>query len=359
MIYSYSRLKRYADCPASFQYKYLYEMVEVPTEPLILGKTVHTAIQLYLSGADIQTAVDSAILQEAELPIDREEVIRMVQHPMVMGISGGEVEERLTIPLDNEGVIKFQGYIDWYKELPDGTVQLIDWKTNRSKYDPTDNHQLGLYSWYLSQNTGATEINAELVFLRYPYADSHQAHIYTKDEMEEARKWALQIAEEINDKVAELSLLDGVEGDNLFPATPGKACQYCSYASLCIKSVNVDPVRVDDKIDAERVAAEVIRLEAALSDMKDNLKAWVKENGGISVGDSTFDFVPSVSWNIGAKKLYELCAELYDAGIDAFEYLTITASNLKKIGIDEEEMATYGKKKISKTFRLVKAKEAC
>ena len=359
MIYSCSRLKRYADCPAAFQYKYLYEMAEAPTEPLILGKTVHTAIQLYLSGADIETAVDSAILQEAEIPVDHGEVIRMVQHPIVTGISGGQVEERLSIPLDDEGLIQFQGYIDWYRELPDGTVQLIDWKTNRSKYDPTDNHQLGLYSWYLSKITGATEINAELVFLRYSYADACQAHIYTRNEMEEARKWALTLAEEIDDKVAELNLLDGVESDNLFPATPGKACQYCSHASLCIKSVNVAPVRVDDRVDAERVAAEVIRLEAALSDMKDNLKAWAKDNGAISVGDSTFDFVSSISWNIGAEKLYELCAELYDAGINAFEYLTLTASNLKKMGIDEERLATYGKKKISKTFRLVKAKEAC
>lgn len=33
----------------------------------------------------------------------------------------------------------------------------------------------------------------------------------TKTEMEEARKWALQLAEEIDDKVAELNLLDGVD----------------------------------------------------------------------------------------------------------------------------------------------------
>ena len=107
MIYSYSRLKRYADCPASFQYKYIYEMAESPTEPLILGKTVHTAIQLYLNGADIETAIDSAMLQEAELSVDRSEVIRMVQHPVVTGISGGQVEERLTISLDDEGLIQF------------------------------------------------------------------------------------------------------------------------------------------------------------------------------------------------------------------------------------------------------------
>jgi len=359
MIYSYSRLKRYSDCPASFQYKYIYEMAESTTEPLVLGKTVHAAIQMYLSGTDMHTAIDSAILQEAELPIDRDEVIKLVQHTMVKGIIDGQVEEHLAISLDDEGLINFQGYIDWWCELSDGSIQLIDWKTNRSKYDPKDNHQLGLYAWYLSQVTGASEINAELVFLRYPYAESSQAHTYTSTEMEEARKWALQLAEEIDDKVAELNLLDGVDDDGLFPATPGKHCQYCSNPSLCIKSVNVDTVRVDDRVDAERVAAEVIRLEAALADMKDKLKAWAQENGGIAVGDSTFDFVPSVSWNIGAEKLYELCTELYDAGIDAFEYLTLTASNLKKMGVSEEKLATYGKKKISKTFRMVKAKEAC
>lgn len=359
MIYSYSRLKRYADCPASFQYKYLYEMPESSTEPLVLGKTVHAAIQKYLSGTDMQTAIDSAMIQEAELSIDRDEVIKLAQHSMVTGISGGQVEERLAITLDDEGLINFQGYIDWWRELPDGSVQLIDWKTNRVKYKPKENHQLGLYAWYLSQVTGANEINAELVFLRYLYAESREVHKYTVCEMEEARKWALVLAEEIEDKVAEVNMLGGIDDDRLFPATPGKHCQYCSHASLCIKSVNLDPIRIDDKADAKRVAAEVIRLESALDDMKSKLKEWAKDNGGIAVGDSTFDFIPSVSWNIGAEKLYELCAELHDAGIDVFEYLTLTASNLKKMGIDESKLVTYGKKKVTKTFRLVKDKEAC
>jgi len=216
-----------------------------------------------------------------------------------------------------------------------------------------------LYAWYLSQLTGAKEVDAELVFLRYPYVESRQAHKYTVNEMEDARKWALQLAEEIEDKVAESNMLNSADDDSLFPATPGKYCQYCSHASLCIKSVNVDPVRVDDRTDAERVAAEVIRLEAALSAMKDKLKAWAKEHGGIAVGDSTFDFVPSVSWNIGAEKLYELCSELHDNGIDVFQYLTLTAANLKKIGMTDDQLAAYGKQKTTKTFRLVKLKEAC
>lgn len=361
MIYSYSRLKRYEECPASFQYKYLYEMTEPPTEPLVLGKTVHAAIQMYLNGMDIEAAVDSAIFQEAELPVNRDEVLYLAQHSMVTNISGGHVEQHFAVPLDTAGLLKFQGYIDWYKELPDGAVRLIDWKTNRQKYSPTDNHQLGLYAWYLSQVTGIKEINAELVFLRYPHTDGCQAHKYTTAEMEEARQWALRLAEEIEEKVAEWNMSGGMDGgsDNLFPAKPGKACSYCSHASLCIKSVNFDAVKLDDRADAERVAAEVIRLEAAMDDMKDKLKAWAKENGDIAVGDAAFSFVPSVSWSIGADKLYELCAELHDAGVDVFQYLTLTAANLKKLGVGDDKLAIFGKKKVSKTFRLLKAKEAC
>ena len=359
MIYSYSRLKRYADCPASFQYKYLYEMSELPTEPLVLGKTVHTAIQLYLAGTALQSAVDQAILQEAELPVDRDEVLRLVEHPMVRGIQGGKVEQQFLIPLDREGVIQLQGYIDWYEQLPSGAIKLIDWKSNRQKYAPTDNHQLGLYSWYLSQVTGATKIDAELVFLRYLCANSRQAYIYTGIEMEEARKWALTLATEIEDKVAELNLLDGGDDVNLFPAIPGKHCQTCSHASLCIKSVQINPVKIDDEVDAQRVAAEVIRLESATSEMKEHLKAWAKEHGAIAIGDSSFEFVPSISWNIDAEKLYDLCSELHDRGLDVFQYLTLTAANLKKMGVTDAQLQLYGKQKTTKTFRLVKAKEAC
>ncbi len=122
MIYSYSRLKRYADCPASFHYKYLYEMAESPSEALVLGKTVHTAIQLYLSGSDIKTAVESAMLQEAELPLERDEVLRLVQHQIVEESVDGQVEKHFIIPLDDKGLIQFQGYIDWYKERADGSI---------------------------------------------------------------------------------------------------------------------------------------------------------------------------------------------------------------------------------------------
>jgi len=355
MMYSFSRLKKYSECPASFQYKYLFDMPEVITEPLVLGKTVHATIQAYLGGVDMDAAIDSA-MQDAELPIDRNDVAKLAYHPYVTSTNGGHIEDHFVVPLDEYGTIQFQGYIDWWDKKSDGSIQLIDWKTNRIKYAPKENYQLGLYAWYLSRITGAKEINAELAFLRY---QSGENHIYNIRDMEDARQWALNLAEEIEDKVAEWNLVSEMQDDSLFQSIPGKHCQYCGYASLCIQSVKIEPLNIEDCADARKLATEVIRLEAALDDMKGKLKEWVKNNGDVSIGDSAFAFVPSVSWSIGAEKLYDLCSELHDNGIDVFQYLTLTAANLKKIGVTDDQLLLYGKQKTSKTFRLVKTKEAC
>ena len=166
MIYSFSRLKKYSECPASFQYKYLFDMPEAVTEPLVLGETVHAAIQAYLVGVEMNAAIANA-MQETELPLDRNEVEKLTHHSAVTNTCGGHIEEHFTIPLDEYGTIQIQGYIDWWDKSSDGSVHLIDWKANRIKYAPKENHQLGLYAWHLSQITGAKEINAELAFLLF------------------------------------------------------------------------------------------------------------------------------------------------------------------------------------------------
>lgn len=64
-----------------------------------------------------------------------------------------------------------------------------------------------------------------------------------------------------------------------------------------------------------------------------------------------------MSWNIGAEKLYELCTELYDAGIDAFEYLTLTASNPIKKRNDEEKLINHGKRKYQRRLGVARQKK--
>lgn len=353
MIYSVSRLQLYERCQASFYYKYLLELPESISQPLVLGKTVHTAIEKYLNGDDLDTAVQNA-RYNAAIELDEQEVYDLASHPTVLSVIGGYVEQHFELPLDDQGRFVIQGYIDYYNH-DDSTVTLKDWKTNRSPYEPTANHQMGIYAWALHQLTGANEVQSELVFLRYPNSKRRYVHTYQQPDMEESRQWALSIAMEIESKVKELEQ----HGDStiLFSDQPGVHCQYCGYAEICIRSCKVDPLTIDSADSAVQLATEAIRLEAALTQYKEQLKSWAKTNGDIVLGDSRFSFVPSISWGFTGEQLYDLCVELHERGVDVFQYLSLTAANLKKIGVDEDKLAVYGKKKVSNTFRLTKLKE--
>jgi len=354
LIYSFSRLQLYSHCPAAFYFKYLLDLPEPPSEPLVLGKAVHSAIQLYLGGDDIDTAVQSSI-NEAGLPIDPEEVRNLASHPAVMSVMGGTVEDHFMLPLDDSGSIILQGYIDWWN-TDDNKVSLLDWKTNRSPYLPQNNQQLGLYAWALSELTGADEVHGELVFLRYSYSTMRYNHVYALQDMSKAREWASGLALEIEGKLAQMNVAANTVPDTiLFPDRPGVHCQHCSYASLCIRSAMVEPVVIDDMLAATKLAREVIRLEAALSDYKDSLKTWVKTNGDVSVDDSLFTFVPSSSWHFTDSKLKELCTSLDNQGIDYWQYLSLTAAQLKKAGLGDDEISLFGAKRETNTFRLIKA----
>lgn len=352
--YSFSRLQLFERCPAAFYYKYLLELPEGDQQALILGKIVHTAIDRYLSGDTLDHAVQTAVAG-APVPLDEREVYTLASHPTVMAIIGGSSEECFHLPLTPSGNITLLGYIDW-SARDDTALHIIDWKTNRSPYDPTDNHQLGLYAWAMSQVTGVEEVYGELVFLRYPSSRQLYGHTYTHADMEDARQWAISLATRIEDLLTKLDA--GTDGLSLFPDQPGMHCQHCGYAGLCVRSTKISPITVTDHAAAVKLATEVIRLESALGDYKESLKAWAKANGDIVVGDAAFSFVPSVSWGFSSEQLYDLCAELHDQGIDVFQYLSLTAANLKKIGVGDDRLSQFGKKKVTNTFRLMKQKEA-
>ncbi|MGB9804544.1 RecB family exonuclease, partial [Desulfofundulus sp.] len=155
MIFSYSRLAKYKECPWAFYKKYILELPEEPTEAQEQGKAVHRVIQEVLTDSSA-TLADAAVraCAEAVLPLDPETVMELAKHPAVeqvreLALVGGHVEEHFELPLDGPGSPVLQGYIDLWWEDPAGAT-LIDWKTNRATYNPRDNHQLGLYAWSIN-----------------------------------------------------------------------------------------------------------------------------------------------------------------------------------------------------------------
>jgi len=81
--------------------------------------------------------------------------------------------------------------------------------------------------------------------------------------------------------------------EQVWPATPGSACAYCPIAAKCReRNVLADlDVVVTSADEAQKAAADLIILNAAYDQRREQLKAWADEEGPVEVGDSTVGYV--------------------------------------------------------------------
>lgn len=223
MLYSYSRLSLYETCPYRFYQKYILGKSEPVTKPLALGKAVHKAIELKIQGAEVEDAITSAIIESDFHPeVTHEEISSLTQRvPQV----SGQTEVHFVLPLGSG--IQIQGYVDLLQE-----VQFWDWKSNWKPYQANDTRQLALYAWAIMEMRELQRIKGTLFFLRFRKAESF---VYTHSETNEAREWALRLAEEIEMKKSCQESFPEM-ASSLFSPTPGSHCRHCSFVLECIKN---------------------------------------------------------------------------------------------------------------------------
>ncbi|MGB9805131.1 MAG: RecB family exonuclease [Desulfofundulus sp.] len=356
-VFSYSRLSRYESCPAAFYRYYCLRAGGAPTEALVTGKAAHAVIEaaMRLGRKDevFFRVASEAVLAASPLEIDPEEVFSLTYRDIVLREfhPGNRVEEHFVVPLDGEDPFapQVQGYIDLWR---DGSrIELIDWKTNRKAYGPADTHQLGLYAWYLSRRTGKA-VRGKLVFLRLNEVLEHE---FSYRDMEGAREWAYALAREIQDRLCRVS--EGGDHRELFPARAGDACRSCEYAAECVDG-NLPPVpgEVRTYQEAESLGAEILRLDTALGQMKDILKAYVSACGPVVVGSRQFALVPSVYWKWDARSLEAAFERIRQEGRDPFDFLSLGATQVKKLGWGEDVLQELGAvKRESVSFRDIAA----
>ena len=94
--------------------------------------------------------------------------------------------------------------------------KIVDWKTNRVRYDVRDNYQVGLYAWAVGQLKGRSTVEGNLFFLRFK---RESKHVFNQVDMERSRQWALGVANEINSKRELLDMLPE-EDRGVIPSTP-------------------------------------------------------------------------------------------------------------------------------------------
>ena len=115
-------------------------------------------------------------------------------------------------------------------------------------------------------------------------------------------------------------------------------------------ATEIQEQKLQSQEDAVQLANEINRLEAALKQMKDSLKAYVQVYGSVDTGEEVWDFYQSVSWKFDRNHLKELAGEMAMEGIDPWEMLNISKANINKLGWDEQRISQLGTKKVTQRF---------
>jgi hypothetical protein len=234
-VFSFSRLKLFEGCPYRWFLKYVEKIEESEALPLMLGKAVHKAIEEKMLGKSDKEALLEGWKEVTYYPLDLIEYESLYRRANV--VKGDalrpnvEVEKHFTLPLDGEGSPRIQGFIDVIRQIF-GSYSFTDWKTNRMMYDPMENMQLALYAWALSKIYGVSEISGTLFFLRF-FKDNAKTMTFKKEEMEEARLWALEVSNHINSAMNDYYVANA-DFDGCFPAKANPGCANCPYADICM-----------------------------------------------------------------------------------------------------------------------------
>lgn len=109
--------------------------------------------------------------------------------------------------------------------------------------------------------------------------------------------------------------------------------------------------------EAVELANEINRMEAAVKLMKEELKTYVNQHGPIDTGQEVWNYYPSVSWSFDKDGLKELARNMALEGFDPWEFLSVSKTNLNKLGWEDGYLEQLGKKKVTRRFTSRKIKK--
>ena len=220
-------LLQYDECPRLFRYLHVDRLPERPSPWAALGTEMHRRIEeMARSGAEDAPGEEDWELKpegverpdggqgEAGTP----DLLRVYSRSRFGRRPATKIEEAFTLPL---GPNLLRGRIDRLDRLPDGSWEIVDFKSGRfpGQVDRRYRLQLQVYSLAAWRLWGIEPelMSSHLFFLA---SDHDEALCFKAEELKETEAWAMKGLEQIRQEV--------------FPRTDNpEPCVYCGYAHLC------------------------------------------------------------------------------------------------------------------------------
>jgi len=247
-VYSHSRLSCYEQCPQKFKLQYI-DKVETEVEESVeafLGSRVHETLEkLYrdLQHQKINSLEELLVFLQSEWKknwsddivivsndYNQENYLKMAEKYVTDYYNRYKpfdnektvaLEERILIDLDDAGTYRLQGYIDRLTETKDGYYEIHDYKTNSrlplADYIKSD-RQLALYMIGVKNNyPDVKHVRLIWHFLKF---DKEIDSTRTDEELGRL-------------KTDTIKLIEMIEQDETFRASPSILCDWCEFKSVC------------------------------------------------------------------------------------------------------------------------------
>lgn len=239
MIYSYSNVDTYRQCPMRWYFRYIKKMRSdldlVPNNPLLIGTLMHEALEHGIELAEANYYSNYPIINDRHV----EEVIKASRMVSKVDLPEGVHEFKLD-------AVDFVGYIDYVSYNEDGSVSLWDFKYSNNKRYIVDSMQLHIYKYYYELLTGQEVSSLHYLFipklsLKKDFEmTTGDFRLLLEDELEDLEPEIVDI-EFSQDKVAEyFGYIKEIEAeDTKLVKKIGPLCHWCDYEKICFK-INLD-----------------------------------------------------------------------------------------------------------------------
>ncbi len=235
---SYTQLETFMTCPLQYKYRYVVRIPAPPAAALSFGQTLHETMRVFFTAVKEgkRPSIDDLLRCYREQWIAKgykhrgyEEKMRhhgesllkaFYEHAYDPTVIPRDLEQSFRIKITP--AIRLTGKIDRVDVLPDGKLEIIDYKTGQSTKSKRakDDLQLSIYA-LSATDQGVYGYRPEDVIVSFYFFEGAEkvSATRTKEQLEEAKE---KIIFFVND------MQKGV-----YPPTPGKHCDFCEFRLLC------------------------------------------------------------------------------------------------------------------------------
>lgn len=240
---SYSQIETFRLCPLHYKMRYILHIPTPPSASLSFGTSVHAVLRdfydMHAHGEPVSKKMLTDLLeihwQREGYGSKRYESEMMKRGARYLSeyydkefstdTKTASLEQPFTVPImTDKGVIKIGGKIDRIDLLPDGKIEIIDYKTGRmpSKREVDTNLQLSMYAMAASQIPGAPFNKKPQDILLSLYFFDTQTKISTTRTHEQLEQ----------EKAAIITVAHDIETSD-FACSGNMLCQSCEYHMFC------------------------------------------------------------------------------------------------------------------------------